>query len=314
MDHQAKFLFKPLQPVPPPPACPFNATLYPTPYPGFFLTLKSGRKYRVFDSDNRHGDATVQALVDYTLHTTQSQLSQVLQSNKKKLCHTQLHRKDLQHHHLRGNLFAQRVGDLIFLYECENKTATIENRDRCYADVPIKGGFIDPISRISKSTSYPAYCNPQFPLTVRTSTNMWVELAPSVQTVAAPKSRNISTLSFVYNPLKDGGPFKEEQWKQWYLRLEQNSYSAAVLGTLIYGAEVHTRRFTASNNSLDYDINRLTPAQDLLSHFNTIDNFVVRWSGWLAALVLILKLGKIGITTSLLTQSLIMDGPSGALC
>ena len=143
---------------------------------------------------------------------------------------------------------------------------------------------------------------------------MWVELAPSVQTVAAPKSRNISTLSFVYNPLKDGGPFKEEQWKQWYLRLEQNSYSAAVLGTLIYGAEVLTGRFVASNNSLDYDIKRLTPAQDLLSHFNTIDNFVVRWSGWLAALVLILKLGKIGITTSLLTQSLIMDGPSGALC
>jgi hypothetical protein len=258
-------------------------------------------------------------LSDYALYSAERQLYTALNENKLRLCSDRLDVNDQRHHHIHQNVFGKRAGDILYLYQCTKRISKIREDKRCFSDIPIDDEtvpFIDPITRISKTVSPPVHCNSQFPLTVETTSGKWVQISPRVSPVAPPEIDHVANLDFTHDSLTDGGTYKEIQWQNWRLQLEQQSYTNALMGTLAYGTAINQGLYEDPESEFNFDLNRLIPVKTLLHSVDLLarlDEFVKRWGGYLALVVLLLETGKLCISIGIFTYSAVIDGPVGML-
>ena len=313
VDHINKVILKKLGAVPSPNGCP-TAQLHATPYEELFVA-PTGLKFPDFDATAIHTEIYIRGMSDYALYAAEKKLAAALQENKIALCAQSLDINDKRHHHLRDNVFAQRRGDILFVYKCKARTGKIKAAKRCYQDIPIDGPedlFVDPVTKISKTISAPANCNPRFPLQLLTQEGTWIKITPQFVRIDAPEAKPIENLKFSHESLENGGIYLETEWKDWRATIEEQSYQDAIISTLTYGNQVN--QGLINDPQYNYDLNILNPldvAEEEMNVFRKIDKWILQYGAYLSLAVLLLEGIKLIMTIVMLFYSFAIAGFAG---
>ena len=315
VDHINKVILKKLGEVPSPNGCP-TTQLHSTPYEELFVA-PTGLKFPDFDATAIHTEIYIRGMSDYALYSAEKKLAAALQDNKIALCAQSLDINDKRHHHLHDNVFAQRRGDILFVYKCKSRSGKIKAATRCYQDIPIDGPedlFIDPVTKISKTISAPANCNPRFPLQLLTQEGTWIKITPQLVRIDAPEAKPIENLKFSHESLENGGIYLETEWKDWRATIEEQNYQDAIISTLTYGNQVN--QGLINDPQYNYDLSNLNPLdviQEEMNIFKKIDKWILKYGSYLSLAVLLLEGIKLIMTIVMLFYSFAIAGFAGLI-
>ena len=316
VDHHGKILLKKLSALPSPAGCP-TTQMFQTEYPDLFLA-PPGHHFSPFGNEVEV-EAFARGLVDYSLWISEKNLKIAMQSAKLKLCNHKYDISDTKHHHVEGEIFASRRGDVMFLYQCKQITGRIMESTKCFADIPLITAtpdtklFVDPITKISKLNSPVTECNTRFPLEVQTKQG-YVSITPKLTRVDTPESRAVEDEHWRHEDMSSAGTYLDPQFKSWRSHLEDGSYGDAILGTITFQAGVHEGVISDPGNS-GWNLQSLTP-DGMIADFEKdiwkkVDRFVTQYAGYLCLIVIGIEMTKFIITIAILGMTLVTEGVAG---
>ena len=312
VDDENKILLKPLGTVPAPSRCP-TTSLITTEYPDILLAEKG--KFPIMGNDVRL-DTYVQGLADYTLHSAENLIEQTATQAKLKLCKQKYQLEDDVIHHVEGPHFASRKGDVAYLFQCKERTGTIQPRTKCFKDIPVEGGFVNAISRVFTQHSAPTKCNQNFPLEVQSSEG-WITLNPQPTQVQAPAELPLEHYVVHHNDLARGGIYTTTELENWQDHLEEGNYADAIVGTLSYGVCVNSGNCgNEGDTSENFDLSRLTPLVETLEQLSPwaqLDKFLTKNAAYLAAIVILIETIKVLITIIIMITTFLREGIQGLI-
>ncbi len=309
VDDDNKILLKPVGSAPSPSRC-ATTTLTTTEYSDIFLAERG--QFPMMGNDVRLS-IYVQGLADYTLHSAEKLIEEAATKAKLKLCKQKYQLEDNIIHHVEGSHFASRKGDVAYLFQCKEKTGTIQPQSKCFKNIPIEGGFVNAISRVFTQHSAPTRCNQNFPLEVNTNEG-WITLNPQPTQVHAPAELPLEHYIVHHNDLAGGGMYTENELKNWQDHLEDGSYADAVIGTLSYGVCINSGSCSNEGDvTNNFDLSRLNPLVGLeqLSPWAQLDKFLTTNAAYLAAIVIMIEITRILIMLVTLTTTFLREGIQG---
>ena len=310
VDDENKILLKPLGTVPAPSRCP-TASLITTEYPDVLLAEKG--KFPMMGNDVRM-NTYIQGLADYTLYSAENLIEQTTIQAKLKLCKQKYQLEDDVIHHVEGPHFVSRKGDVAYLFQCKEKTGTIQPRQKCFKDIPIEGGFINAISRVFTQHSAPTRCNQNFPLEIQ-SNEGWITLNPQPTQVQAPAELPLEHYVVHHNDLAGGGMYTTTELENWQDHLEEGNYADAIVGTLSYGVCVNSGSCgNEGDTSENFDLSRLNPLVETLEQLSPwaqLDKFLTKNAAYLAAIVILIEVIKVLITITIMVTTFLREGIQG---
>ena len=137
------------------------------------------------------------------------------------------------------HLFGIRKGDVLYTFDCANKTGVIKPREHCYDSIPIEDGkFVDPITRISSPHATPKECDSYFPLLIETTSQGWVEITNVVKPVKSPETKFVkAVVSEHESDESEGGVglYSAEEERSWENLVAYGSFKQATLERVSYG-------------------------------------------------------------------------------
>ena len=326
VDHNHKLLIKLLSAIPAPPGCGPN-NVWRTPYKDIFITDHSDYKWPTYAESEIYLPAFVRSMGDYILWQSEQSDRAALESNKRDLCETQIDTNIPRYHKVKGDLYATRRGDTVYLFKCIKSEGTLFKAKRCYADIPIKnhnrfGGdgsvyYVDPVTRIKKRVTAPAQCSSEFPIEIKTNQGSFVKLTPDIVKVTTPDSQPSFTLSkFQHEDLANQkgttGLYTNQEVAVHVQHIREEEFREAITRTIAYGS--------MSNDGLiqdadyNFDISKLSPAHIVaeLSLFARVDKFLTHYGAWISLIVLLLEFTKLLTTIVMIGYSLSVEGVQGA--
>ena len=130
-----------------------------------------------------------------------------------------------------GNHFALQRGEVLYSYLCTRATTTIRETPECYQDIPvtINNGFVQPISRIWKNHSSIVECDNQFPITIRTEDQGWVELDRHIRKVSPPAPRMQEHSQLNHHSMTVTGIYTQAEMLSFSRLTEFPNYQEALL-------------------------------------------------------------------------------------
>ena len=217
---------------------------------------------------------------------------------------------------IRDEVFAFVKGDLYFSFKCQKTTVVVAERSKCYTDIPVEGDFefADSVTRVLKHHSTIVPCNHHFPLTVKTMTN-WIELSPHIKIVPEPQANKHRPKAHIrHKSFVDGGLYTNTELINWENLLNFPTYQKALLTGVSLGSCIKEGQCQEESGEVrTYDFDRLIPGvMEKLDFMATIRKWIETNGAYLSAGVIVLVAFKILVDVTLITLTLVKEGPRAA--
>ncbi len=151
--------------------------------------------------------------------------------------------------------FGLAHGEVFYQYNCRIARAEIVEDDRCWRDIPVKGGgFVNPGTRLFTLHSQQVACNQFYPLTIATDEG-WVAIMPHLVRQPAPASLP-TTHDGAQRAPRFHSPAEAREWQRF---IQDATQQQTALHTLTYGdcLATHTCSPGDSQNLPVYHLDQL---------------------------------------------------------
>ena len=311
VDHSTKILLKITGQQPSPEKCPI-AQIFTTEYPDLFLTIDKRARFHDLGSQLEI-DTYARALSDYTLFEAETRISRLGDSSQQALCKNSYQDTD-KIHHVQGNHFASRKGEVVYLFQCEAKVSKIGSKEACYSMVPLEPtGFVNPENRVLTKKAPQEKCSHYHPLIVQAREG-WVALSPLPKQITPPEKKQISHYLTNHEDLSSGGLYTQAELESWRTHLDMMGYTEALTNQISYGVCVNNGECPSitGQEGLNYDLNNLqAKLLQNVTIIGKIRNFIIEYAAYISVCVLFLELTKFGLTMFTITLTLTRQGIQG---
>ena len=300
--------------TPSPAGCP-TAEVYATEYPDIYLTQNSDH----WPSLNADLDVIdfISARDDYIVFFMEGLLQQQQQNVIDKLCHrsmTQQSNEILQV--ADSNEFIRRNGDVIEHFHCAMKVAAIaDDATSCYADIPLKRGFVKAYNRLFTEHSARLPCNPHFGLKVLTEENIWIELNPIAKQIDEPSTLPSNILEYQHEDMSEGGLYTEAELESWKTHLAMPDYHDAISKSISYGVCVHDGKCESVSQIQPYDLGVIVPLNEIIASdwniWTALDDHIKACGTYISLIVITWELIKLSSFLSVMILTFMQDGIEG---
>ena len=295
--------------------CP-PAEIYATEYDNIFIT-ESSEDFPALDDDLDVVDF-ISARDDYIVFFIEGLIQKQKQSIADQLCQRTLnYQTDEIIQTNNEDEFIRRSGDAIEHFHCVRKVAEIaDNSESCYADIPLKNGFVKAHNRLFTEHSARLPCNPHFGLKVFTEEGVWIELNPKAKKIDEPLIVPSNILEYKHEDMSDGGLYTTAELESWKAHLAMPDYHDAVSKSISYGVCVHQGQCSSQSNIQPYDLGVIIPQinqmAEITRNFWTIIDEDIRACGtYISLAVILLEIVKLSSLISVIIITTMRDGVEG---
>ena len=130
--------------------------------------------------------------------------------------------------------FGKVKGDVLYVFDCSEKTAKLETLRTCHDAAPIEHGFVDPATRMLLSSSAQVECNSHYPLVIR-AIEGWVSINPKIIPTKAPLTQSFIATDVHHEDLSIGGIYTQDELKSWDALIQFSAFHNALSRTMSYG-------------------------------------------------------------------------------
>ena len=172
---------------------------------------------------------------DYLMFQVEKMIGTMTNTLQTDACSHQIFSKkgDNEIFRLRNGEFGLQRGDVLSVFDCETKTATISKTGSCFDKIPIVGGnFVDPKTKLLSSSATEVACNERFPLVVRAEEGNWLTIGPGVSHRKSPE--NVSVLPTEEHSHEDfaaGGIYSSDEMQSWQNHISWGDYKESLSET-----------------------------------------------------------------------------------
>lgn len=257
---------------------------------------------------------------DYLEYEVERRMSASATAQLTLLCKQQMTNKKESPTPLEDGKYGLIKGSLLYVFYCRNSTGKIIELEVCHEDVPIESNpqqFVDTSTGLLKTHSPRTGCDKRFPLTVKTHTG-WVTVNPHIQPTAAPeKGKPVVPVQITHMDMHASGLYTQEQRDAWEALITFPQYHQAILKSVSWGscrnAGDCSKDTEAMESMTGYDLSRLIPDVSQLDIWGQFKHWVESNGAWLALLVIIITMVKLLINITILSITLIQEGPAALL-
>ena len=313
VDANHKILLKRGQSAPSPAGCP-TAEVYATEYPNIFLTQVSDQ-WPLLQDDLDVIDF-ISARDDYIMFFVEGLLVQQQQKVTDKLCHRSMTQQSNEIIQVTDDEFIRRNGDVVEHFHCARKVAAIaDDATSCYADIPLKEGFVKAHNRLFTEYSARLPCNSHFGLKVQTEENIWIELNPIAKKIDEPSTIPSNILEYQHEDMSEGGLYTTAELESWKTHLAMPDYHDAISKSISYGVCVHDGKCKSVSQIQPYDLGVIIPLKDMIASdwniWTELDDHIKTYGTYISLIVITWELMKLTSFLAVMILILMQDGIEG---
>ena len=153
---------------------------------------------------------------------------------------------------------------------------------------------------------------------VKTREGPFVKVNPGVIKTATPPQQPIQEISDfkheeIANVKGDSGLYTNDEVEIHSNHIQEEEFADALSRTISYGVLVHEGTIQ-DDNKYGFDLSRLSPL-DIVNEvnlLNKLDNFIKKFGGYIALVVIILEAFKLCTSLAMIMYSLAVEGALGA--
>ena len=311
IEHRAKLLFKITDTSQSPIGCP-NGDIYHTEYEDLFLTKESdfphiGQSIEI--------GLYVKQSSDYVLYETERMTSAVAENTFRDLCQQIYTNSKDEVIPMGKGKFGRRSGDILYTFNCVQKTGKLQNSKKCFDRVPLQNQvYVDPITRIGTRHATTRQCNPLFPEAILAMEG-WVAL-PELRPIKEPNQFVSSRKNLTHEDMSRGGLYTNQELEQWEQFIGYGTFKSSLLSSISTGACVHREICkTGGERGLpSYNIDRLIEeAQEKMNIFSKIDNMIRTNGAYLSLFVILVWISRAALWIALIFNTVIREGKNVAV-
>ena len=283
IDHGNKVIFNVTGQIPSPAGCTVS-TLLTTEYPDLFLTKEGDFKQATNPVEIQNYVANRDNYIMFELEQSFNKYDLQQQTG---VC--QLRYQSTQVIQINKGHFGQVKGDVLYVFDCSEKTAKLETLRTCHDAAPIEHGFVDPATRMLLSSSAQVECNSHYPLVIR-AIEGWVSINPKIIPTKAPLTQSFIATDVHHEDLSIGGIYTQDELKSWDALIQFSAFHNALSRTMSYGVCLEKGQCAnnPSNSMPAYNLDQLiTPVIAELNIFEKIDAKIKEYSGIIGVIVLV---------------------------
>ena len=315
VDHQEKLLINTTGSSTTYPGC--TITVIPTEYPDIFIST-SAAAVGLKPVSARDVQTSVHSAIrlSYLSYSLESKIARQSDAMTTRICqHDRLAVED-QLIKTENGEFGRVRGDVVYLFTCVNRTSTILEAQKCFTDIPISEGYVDPETRVFKTHSSQIPCHKRFPMVVK-SNEGWIEILPELKPITAPRVYQHRTTELQSEDYKNSGLYTTNELEEFQHLLTFPDYRKALLTEVTLGNCVANKQCSSiSTNSgiTPYNFNQLIPKlAEQFDFLSSLDAFIRQNGDYLAFSVIVLVAFKLTVNVIILIITWMRAGPSGAL-
>ena len=314
VDANHKILLRKGRLTPSPVECP-TAEVYATEYSNIYLTQNANSQWPELNDDLDVIDF-ISARDDYIVFFMEGLLKQNQQQILDKLCHRSLTQQGNEIFQVSDGEFVRRNGDSIEHFHCARKVAAIaDDATSCYADIPLKEGFVKAHNRLFTQHSAKLPCNSHFGLKVQTEENIWIELNPIAKKIEEPSTIPSNILEYKHEDMSDGGLYTAAELESWKTHLAMPDYHDAISKSISYGVCVHDGKCESVSKIQPYDLGVIVPLQEIIASdwnmWTVLDDHIKAGGTYISLIVITLELMKFSSFLSIMILTFMQDGIEG---
>ena len=311
IEHRAKLLFKITDTSQSPTGCP-NGDIYHTEYKDLNITKEPGFPHI---GQSLEIGLYVKQSSDYVLYETERMTNAVAKSTSRNLCQQIYTRSKEEVIPMQNGKFGRRSGDILYTFNCVQKTGKLQNSKKCYDRIPLQNQvYVDPITRIGTRHATSRECNSLFPEAVLT-TEGWVAL-PELRPIKEPNQFVNSKGNVTHEDMSRGGLYTNQELEEWEQFISYGTFKSSLLSSISTGACVHRDICkTGGNMGLpSYNIDRLIEeAQENMNMFAKIDNMIRTNGAYLSLIVILVWISRAALWVALIFNTVIREGKNVAV-
>ena len=307
IEKRAKLLFKVNDRAQNPPGCPTAEILY-TEYEDLFLTTTDGFPHVGTSIDI---SLYVRQSSDYVLYETERLTTNVAENTYQDICQqTYMNSKD-EVIPIGDGRFGRRSGDILYTFNCIQKTGKLQSFDRkCFDRLPLQNQiFVDPVTRIGTKHASAKECNSLFPEAILTLEG-WIAL-PELRPIKEPSQFKRTRKNNTHEDMSRAGLYTKAELNQWEQFISYGTFRTSLFSSLSFGACIHKEICQAGEESSipRYNIDRLIEeAEGRINIFAKINSLIKTYGAYLSLLVLLLWTGKACLWVAMIFTTVIREG------
>ena len=298
-----------------------DINLQMTSYEGLFVSSSEQAKQLPPVTD-RDVDITkdYQMAIDFLEYEVERKMAATSTAQLHILCRQQMSNVKEDPTPLQDGKYGLIKGGLLYVFYCRNSTGKIIELPTCHEDVPIKSTpqqFVDASTGLLKSHSPQTGCDKRFPLTVKTHTG-WITVSPHIQPTAEPeRGKPEVPAQITHEDMHASGLYTQSQREAWEALITFPQYHQAILKSVSWGscrtAGDCSKDTVAMESMTGYDLSRLIPDVAELDIWSQFKTWVESNGAWLALIVIVMTGIKLIINLTILSITLIQEGPAALL-
>ena len=311
LEHRAKLLFKITDTSPSPTGCP-TGTIFHTEYEDLYLT-QEGQFPHIGESIEI--GLYVKQSADYIMYATEKLTNNLAENTHSNMCKQLYIKSKDEVIEMSSGRFGRRSGDVLYTFECVQKTGQVIASEQCYDRIPLRNNiFVDPINRIGTKHSTIKECNALFPEAIRTNEG-WVAM-PNLSPIKDPSQvqgrKNIMT----HEDMSRSGLYTNEELAQWEQFITYGTFRESLLSSISTGACVHkeickdNKQLGLPSYNLDRLIEEVTGELDPLSKLKL---GIEQYGAYLSAMIIVVWTGRVMLWIALLFNTVVREGKNVAV-
>ena len=227
---------------------------------------------------------------------------------------THRHERDLLQ--LATGRFTRTKGDILYLFQCEEKLGKVLDTEMCYNKIPLdNGAFVDPTNRVMTRSASEVECD-HFPLTVE-AVEGWIKIGPGVTRRNAPGNKTLiqgGSSPQVHEDLSAGGLYTSSELKSWENAIEFGAFQDMIQTNIARGVcKTSDSCSMAESHHSSYDLDMLIPrevSEVLDSPLTKVKLWLSTWGPALSLIVCLKMMFDFFVMFVILAVTLAKDGLS----
>ena len=256
---------------------------------------------------------------DYVLYTSERASRHLKEFYNHEMCRQKYTRDNHDIINL-GEVMAKRNGDVLYIFQCEEKVGKVLSSDVCYDKIPLDDGktFVDPVTRIASKFRAVRDCNTHFPQLIETLDG-WISINPKLKQVTPPGARPLNQVDDdSHEDLSKGGLYTPEEIASWENLIQWQSFHDSLTQHISYGVCVKENECYPNTETRQgvprYDLNRLmeqvVEEASIWGHWKKIVN---EYGAYLSLIVLIKWTAELIVITTLTIITYTKDGVKASI-
>ena len=311
LEHRAKLLFKITDTSPSPIGCP-TGNIFHTEYEDLYLT-QEGQFPHIGESIEI--GLYVKQSSDYVMYETERLTNNVAENTHSRMCKQLYIKSKDEVIEMSDGRFGRRSGDVLYTFDCIQKTGKVMGSKQCYDRIPLKNNiFVDPTTRIGTRHATIKECNKLFPEAIKTNEG-WIAM-PNLSPIKDPSQFQGRMSNTSHEDMSRGGLYTTEEIEEWEQFIAYGTFRESLLNSISTGVCVHKEICKADNQQglPSYNINRLI--EEVTDEMNPLSKLKVgieKYGAYLSALIILVWTGKVMLWIALLFNTVVREGKNVAV-